>query len=135
MTLEEIESQLPPHQRDSISTGVLPDGRYFAPRYLNQYFCVFANRYAYILYFVEHYFSHINIGRSGAIHALMDLYNSVPLEMVVTANRLASVHVTQYELSFVISLYSHDLMIVTDVFGRKYVKRRDNFNGNISVPL
>ncbi|VDO08149.1 unnamed protein product [Rodentolepis nana] len=127
MSLEELECLLPSHQSDPISTGVLPDGRYFAPRYLNQYFCVFDNRNAYILYFVEHYFSHTNIGRSGAIHALMDMYNSVPLDLVVMANRLASVHVTQDELRVVITLFSHDLMIVNDVLGRSYIKRRDNY--------
>lgn len=76
--------------------------------------------------FREHYFSHTNIGRSGAIRALMASQNSVPLEKVVMASRLASVNVTESELSAVIRTYSDDLDIVTDSHGRSSVKRRDN---------
>ncbi|VUZ44921.1 unnamed protein product [Hymenolepis diminuta] len=131
MTLDELRALLPPNQSAFISTGALPDGRYFAPRYRYKYFCVFENRNAYIYYFVEHYFSHTNIGRSGAIRALMASQNSVPLEKVVMASRLASVNVTESELSAVIRTYSNDLAIVTDSHGRCSVRRKDNFDGNV----
>ncbi|VUZ44922.1 unnamed protein product [Hymenolepis diminuta] len=131
VSLDDLKALLPPDQQDEkIETGLLPDGRAYAPRSARRdRYCLFTGKIPYILYFTQYYFSRENIDRDGIFRGLMDDNYSIPLEQVIKAPRLASVNTTTEELKTAIETGSDLLVIVSSPDGISSLKRKDNYPG------
>nr|CDS29617.1 expressed conserved protein [Hymenolepis microstoma] len=136
VSLEDLKALLPPDQQDEkIETGLLPDGRAYAPRSARRdRYCLFTGKIPYILYFTQYYFSKENIDRDAIFRSLMDDNYSISLEQVIQAPRLASVNTTIEELKTAIETGSDSLVIVSSPEGISSLKRKDNYPGPSSGP-